>query len=80
MIVDSQQGTQLSQRQRLMLQQQQHVRAFMHPVLADQVAETLKAMEVRKERGASRWIDPNKFNIVDIKSRGTPSFAEWMGF
>lgn len=80
MLVDSQQGTQLSPRQRLMLQQQQHVRSFMHPVLLDQVAETLKAMEVRKEQGASKWVDPNKFNIVDFKSRGTPSVAEWMGY
>ena len=75
-LVDSQQGTQLSPRQRLMQQQQQHVRAFMHPVLLDQVAETLKAMEVRKEQGAK----PERIWFPDRKETGTPSVAEWMGY
>ena len=74
------QGIQLTDGQRLRMQQQQHVRAFMNPVLTDQVAETVKALEVRKEKGTKNWVDPNKFNICEFSQTGTPSIAEWMGF
>jgi hypothetical protein len=79
MIIASLQGTQLSPRQRLMLDQQRQVKAFMNPVLQQSIDDTLNAMEVRKKQGAELWVDPNKFNIVVLKSKGTPSMAEWMG-
>ncbi|KPB97808.1 Uncharacterized protein AC501_1291 [Pseudomonas amygdali pv. lachrymans] len=63
-----------------MLEQQRHVRQFMNPVLTQQVADTLAIVEKQKEQGAERWVDPNKFNIVKFKSKGTPSMAEWMGY
>ncbi len=80
MIYDSHQGTQLSAGQRLRMQQQQQVRAFMNPILSDSINQTLKTIEVRKEQGAKPWIDPNKFNICEQSSKGTPSVAEWMGY
>lgn len=70
------QGSSLSTSARLRLQQQQHVRSFMHPVLLDQVAETLKDMEVRKEQGTK----PERIWFPDRKETGTPSVAEWMGY
>lgn len=76
----SEQGASITSGQRARMAQQQQVRSFMNPVLAESVAETLKVLQVTKEQGVSKWIDPNKFNIVDFKSIGTPSVAEWMGF
>lgn len=74
------QGIQLSPGQRRILEQQRHVRAFMNPILTQQVAETLAVVEKQKEQGLQRWVDPNKFNIVQFKAKGTPSMAEWMGY
>lgn len=76
MIISSQQGTQLSQRQRLMLEQQRRVVAFMNPVLQQSVDDALKAMEVRKEQGAK----PERIWFREREEKGTPSFAEWMGY
>lgn len=45
-------GTQLSTGQKRRLAEQQQVRtSFINPVLAEQVDETLKAVEARKEQG-----------------------------
>lgn len=70
------QGVQLTQGQRLRLEQQQRVKAFMAPVLVDLVADTLKAVEVRKEQG----IKPERQWFKEREEVGTFSFAEWMGF
>ena len=74
------QGTQLTAGQKLRLQQQQHVKAFMNPVLAEQVTSALAHVEILREQCAKPWVDPYKFNIVEHKSQGTPSMAEWMGY
>ncbi|WP_122298459.1 hypothetical protein, partial [Pseudomonas savastanoi] len=50
MLVVSLQGCQLTSGQKLRLQQQQHVKNFMNPVLTQQVTETLAVIEVRKEQ------------------------------
>jgi hypothetical protein len=71
------QGVQLSEGQRRQLAFQQQVQqTFMNPVLAEQVAQTLKAVEVRKEQG----IQPERVWFVEREEVGTCSFAEWMGF
>ncbi|MEE4334197.1 hypothetical protein V2J70_11940 [Pseudomonas alliivorans] len=70
------QGSQLSPGQRRTLQQQSHVKAFMSPVLTQQVAETLQVMEVRKEQA----VKPERVLFVDRQETGTISVAEWMGF
>jgi hypothetical protein len=70
------QGAQLTHGQRIRLEQQQRVKAFMAPVLIDLVADTLKAVETRKEQG----IKPERQWFVDRQESGTPSIAEWMGF
>ncbi|WP_286920377.1 hypothetical protein [Pseudomonas sp. UBA6699] len=68
--------TQLSPNQRRMLDQQRLVRSMLNPVLADQVAQTIAALEVRKEQGAQ----PEKQWVTVSDTRGTISIAEWMGF
>ncbi|MEE5058200.1 hypothetical protein V2J93_05335 [Pseudomonas alliivorans] len=72
------QGSQLSPGQRRTLQQQSHVKAFMSPVLTQQVADTLQVMEVRKEQA----VKPERVWFVDRESSwtGTISVAEWMGY
>lgn len=50
--------------------------AFLNTVLADQVAETLRAVEVRKEQG----IKPEQLWFFDFEVYGTCSVAEWMGY
>jgi hypothetical protein len=71
------QGVQLSEGQRRQLAfQQQTQRAFMNPVLAEQVAQTLKAVEVRTEQG----IKPERVWFVELQEAGTCSIAEWMGY
>ncbi|KPC23597.1 Uncharacterized protein ABJ99_5164 [Pseudomonas syringae pv. cilantro] len=70
------QGIQLSPGQRRMLDQQRHVKQFMNPVLAQQVAETLAVIEVRKEQGAK----PERIWFIDRQEKGTLSMAEWMGY
>lgn len=71
------QGVQLSQGQRRQLAfQQQAQQAFMNPVLSEQVAQTLKALEVRKEQG----IQPERLWFPDREETGTCSIAEWMGY
>lgn len=70
------QGAQLTQGQRLRLEQQQRVKAFMAPVLVDLVSDTLKAVEVRKEQG----VKPERVWFVERQDTGTTCIAEWMGF
>jgi hypothetical protein len=74
------QGSSLTSSARLRLQQRAHVRSFMHPILEQQVAETLVAVAKLEEQGATPWINPNKFNIREKQEFGTPSVAEWMGY
>lgn len=70
------QGTQLSPGQQRRLDQQRQVQAFMNPVLAEQVAETIKVLDQLKEQGAK----PDRQWFLVSDTRGTPSFAEWMGY
>ena len=70
------QGTQLSPGQQRRLEQQRQVQAFMNPVLADQVAQTIQVLEARKEQGAK----PEKQYFLVSESRGTTCIAEWMGY
>ncbi|PYD22096.1 hypothetical protein [Pseudomonas savastanoi] len=76
MIYNNHQGTQLTTKQRHMLDQQRHVKQFMNPVLTQQVAETLSVIEVRKEQGTK----PERIWFLDRQEKGTPSIAEWMGY
>ncbi|KPY65166.1 hypothetical protein [Pseudomonas amygdali] len=78
MIYNNHQGTQLTTKQRHMLDQQRHVKQFMNPVLTQQVTETLAVIEVRKEQG----VKPEKIWFHDRESswQGTISVAEWMGY
>jgi hypothetical protein len=75
MITVSHQGTQISPRQRLMLEQQQHVRSFMNPVLKQQVAETLAALASPKLVA----FKPEKTWFIERNETGTLCIAEWMG-
>ncbi len=70
------QGAQLSEGQRRTLEQQRRVRAFMNPVLNEQVAQTIAVLEVRKEQGAK----PEKQWFLVSQEYGTPCIAEWMGY
>jgi hypothetical protein len=70
------QGAQISAGQRRILEQQRQVLAAMKPVLVQQVAETIAALESRKEQGAR----PMSIWTLDYESQGTVSLAEWMGF
>lgn len=70
------QGSQLTPGQRRQLAQRQQVRAFMSPVLAQVVEDTLKAVEVRKEQG----LKPERIWFKEREEKGTSCFAEWMGF
>lgn len=70
------QGAQLSPGQRRRLEQQRQVQAFLTPVLADQVAQVIEVLDIRKEQGAKA----EKQWFLDSDTRGTPSIAEWMGY
>jgi len=77
MITVSFQGLQLSASERRNLAfRQQAKQSFMNSVLTEQVAETLKAVEVRKEQG----IKPERVWFEERKERGTICIAEWMGY
>ncbi|KPW96693.1 MULTISPECIES: hypothetical protein [Pseudomonas syringae group] len=76
MIYNNLQGTQLTTKQRHILDQQRHVKQFMNPVLTQQVAETLAVIEVRKEQG----VKPERIWFKDREEKGTTSIAEWMGY
>lgn len=71
------QGIQLTSGQRRRLAEQQQVRtSFINPVLAQQVEQTLKAVEARKEQG----VKPERIWFVERQETGTTCVAEWMGF
>lgn len=76
MIYDILQGTQLSPGQRHRLEQQRRIQSMLNPVLADQVAQTIAVLEVRKEQG----VQPEKQWVTVSDTRGTVSIAEWMGY
>lgn len=70
------QGLQLSSSQRRTMDQQNHVRSLMVPVLDDQVSQIIAALDIRKEQG----MKPEKQWITISDTRGTVSIAEWMGY
>ncbi len=71
------QGSQLSPGQRRQLEFQRHVKsAFLNPILSEQVAETIKAVEERKEQG----LKAERVWFVERQETGTLCVAEWMGF
>ncbi|MFL1553491.1 hypothetical protein ACI77I_31210 [Pseudomonas sp. D47] len=71
------QGAQLTSGQRRRLAEQQQVRtSFINPVLAQQVEQTLKAVEARKEQG----VKFERIWFVERQEIGTISVAGWMGF
>ncbi|WP_026020437.1 hypothetical protein [Pseudomonas putida] len=70
------QGAQLSPGQQRRLEQQRQVQAFMSPVLAEQVAQTIQVLDARKEQGAK----PEKQWFLVSETRGTTCIAEWMGY
>ncbi len=72
----SMQGLQLSSGQRRQIEQRQQVRAFINPVLAQSVDDTIKAIESRKQQG----LKPERVWFVDRQESGTLSIAEWMGY
>ncbi len=77
MITVSFQGLQLSASERRNLAfRQQAKQSFMNSVLTEQVAETLKAVEVRKEQG----VKPERVWFKEREEHGTTCIAEWMGF
>lgn len=67
---------QLSPSQRRILDQQNLVRSMLKPVLAEQVAQTIQLLDLRKEQGAQ----PEKPWVTVSDTRGTVSIAEWMGY
>lgn len=70
------QGTQLTAGQRRTMQMQQQVRAFMNPILQQQVNETLAAVEARQSQG----IKPERQWFLERQERGTPCVADLFGF
>jgi chitodextrinase len=71
------QGSKVSAGQRRQLAfQNQCKAAFLNPILAESVAATLKAVEVRKEQG----VKPERVWFPERQETGTFSVAEWMGY
>lgn len=59
-----------------MTEQQQARSSFINPILAQQVEQTLKVVEARKEQS----IKPERIWFVERQETGTVCVAEWMGF
>ncbi len=71
------QGAQLTSGQKRRLAEQQRVQnSFINPVLAQQVEQTLRVVEARKEQG----VKPERIWFVERQETGTTCIAEWMGF
>lgn len=70
------QGTQLTAGQRRTMQMQQQARAFVNPILQQQVTETLAAVDARQPQG----IKPERHWFLERQERGTPCVAELFGF
>ncbi|MCY1551140.1 hypothetical protein D9M68_874500 [compost metagenome] len=71
------QGTSLSESQRrTMAMRQQVQQSFLSAPLQQQVAETVRVLDERKEQGAK----PERVWFLDFEAKGTPCIAEYMGF
>lgn len=70
------QGTQLTSVQRRRLEDQQRARVFIHPVLQQQVTETMATLDSRQSQG----VKPERQWFLDRQERGTPCVAELFGF
>lgn len=71
------QGAQLTSGQKRRLAEQQRVQnSFINPVLAQQVEQTLRVVEARKEQD----VKPERIWFVERQETGTTCIAEWMGF
>ena len=71
------QGAQLTSGQKRRLAEQQKIQnSFINPVLAQQVEQTLRVVEARKEQG----VKPERIWFVERQETGTTCIAEWMGF
>ncbi|ARS49001.1 hypothetical protein PSMEN_11605 [Ectopseudomonas mendocina] len=72
------QGTQLSASDRRRLAMQQQLKPFLNTHLAQQVEQTLEAVEKLREEG-TQGENPNKFRH-DTTSRGTPYLGDLFGY
>lgn len=72
------QGTQLTEAQRRRLAMQQQARPFLNTHLAQQVEETLAAVDKMREEG-TQGENPNKFRF-ESESRGTPWLGDVFGY
>lgn len=70
------QGAQLTSGQKRRLAEQQVQNSFINPILAQQVEQTLRVVEARKEQG----VKPERIWFVERQETGTTCIAEWMGF
>ena len=71
------QGAQLTSGQKRRLAEQQQIQnSFISPVLAQQVEQTLRVVDARKEQG----VKPERIWFVERQETGTTCIAEWMGF
>ena len=71
------QGAQLTSGQKRRLAEQQQIQnSCINPVLAQQVEQTLRVVEARKEQG----VKPERIWFVERQETGTTCIAEWMGF
>ena len=71
------QGAQLTSGQKRRFAEQQQIQnSFINPVLAQQVEQTLRVVEARKEQG----VKPERIWFVERQETGTTCIAEWMGF
>lgn len=76
-VMISHQGIQVSAGQRRALEFQNRCKAaFLNPILADTVEQTLKVMEERKEQG----VKAEQVWFKEREEHGTLSVAEWMGY
>lgn len=73
------QGAQLTPGQRIRLEQQAAIRSFINPVLQQQVAAALTALEDFKKSPAVPY-KPEKQWFLESQTYGTPSIAEFMGY
>ncbi|WP_397470154.1 hypothetical protein [Pseudomonas sp. DD1] len=69
-------ATVLTAGQRRRLEDQTRLASLMRNVIPQQVVETLKLLESRKEQG----VKPERIWFVERQESGTTSVAEWMGF
>ena len=72
------QGTQLSASERRRLAMQQQAKPFLNTHLAQQVEQTLEAVEKLREEG-TQGENPNKFRHATT-SRGTPFLGDVFGY